>query len=285
LSALASRLSLKTPPQVIFASDSLSPPPLAYVTPFPRLSVIISGGYSVELSENRDVLICRLSAGDALFSDKNCWDLPRWDEPIELLTFLFGAKQVGISYVQHDGLSETPSAALKASITSTYDPTLRGVVDLLSMLSKQGFERRTEISSWLTGALMQACRQAILNPAERQPSKANHMYEALCIYLQSNYKMALSREVVAEHFGVSPTHISRLFRTEGQLSFNDYLNFVRIDRAKFLLVGYELPVKNVAANCGFNDVGHFCRVFKKTTKMTPTEYRANHHLSSKNLLS
>jgi YesN/AraC family two-component response regulator len=57
------------------------------------------------------------------------------------------------------------------------------------------------------------------------------------------------------------------------MRFNDYLNLVRVNRAKFMLQNYSLTLKEIAANCGYSDAAYFCRVFKKTSNITPTEYR------------
>lgn len=58
------------------------------------------------------------------------------------------------------------------------------------------------------------------------------------------------------------------------MRFNDYLNLVRVNRAKFMLQNYNLTLKEIAANCCYTDTAYFCRVFKKISKVTPTDYRA-----------
>jgi YesN/AraC family two-component response regulator len=57
------------------------------------------------------------------------------------------------------------------------------------------------------------------------------------------------------------------------MRFNDYLNLVRVNRAKFILRNYEMGLKEVASSCGYSDTAYFCRVFKRIGKVTPTEYR------------
>ena len=47
-----------------------------------------------------------------------------------------------------------------------------------------------------------------------------------------------------------------------------------MNRAKFMLRNYSLTLKEVAANCGYNDIAYFCRIFKKMNNETPTQYRA-----------
>ena len=46
-----------------------------------------------------------------------------------------------------------------------------------------------------------------------------------------------------------------------------------LEKAKKLLRGYDLKVKEIAHNCGFVDSNYFCRVFKRYTERSPSEYR------------
>jgi len=120
------------------------------------------------------------------------------------------------------------------------------------------------------------------SPQKHPPRKAIRTYESLCLYVQENFQAAITRESVAQHFGLAPNHVSRSFRKEGFMRFNDYLNLVRVNRAKFMLQNYSLTLKEIAFDCGYNDTAYFCRVFKKTCKVTPTEYRAQSNRSPQN---
>jgi YesN/AraC family two-component response regulator len=57
------------------------------------------------------------------------------------------------------------------------------------------------------------------------------------------------------------------------MNFADYMVYVRIDRAKFMLRRYPMHLEEIAHRCSFRDTNYFCRVFKKKTGRTPTEYR------------
>ena len=57
------------------------------------------------------------------------------------------------------------------------------------------------------------------------------------------------------------------------MRFCDYLTYVRIDRAKFMLHKYDMNLSEIADRCGFSDSAYFCRVFKKIVGKTPTKYR------------
>ena len=50
-----------------------------------------------------------------------------------------------------------------------------------------------------------------------------------------------------------------------------------IEKAKQLLRGYDLKVKEIAHNCGFVDSNYFCRLFRKNTERSPSEYRRQYH--------
>lgn len=63
------------------------------------------------------------------------------------------------------------------------------------------------------------------------------------------------------------------------MTFSSYLTHVRIDRAKHLLRNYNLKLDDLAARCGYSNAPYFCLVFKRTTKLTPAEYRARARLT------
>jgi AraC-like DNA-binding protein len=111
-------------------------------------------------------------------------------------------------------------------------------------------------------------------PASAAESRAQSLFERVCVYLQSTYHEDVTRDSVAGQFGVTPNHLSRLFHAHGHMTFISYLTHVRIDRAKYLLCNYNLKLDDIAARCGFRDGPYFCRVFKRLTKTTPADYRA-----------
>jgi two-component system response regulator YesN len=55
--------------------------------------------------------------------------------------------------------------------------------------------------------------------------------------------------------------------------FNDYLNRVRINKACNLLKDTKLPISEIGSQVGYADHSYFCRVFKKITGRTPSEWK------------
>jgi AraC-like DNA-binding protein len=258
--------------RVHFAEDSAAPPVLAYVTHFPRLYLPLSGSAAMEIAQSGITRTIRPRLGEAVFVPENAWDKPEWSGSTEVLTFLFGGKHIGISLVQHKGGVETPVSAIKTNIHGAYDGLTHSILSALMVFAAD--RSKGPLAGLLTESLLHSCLRLIKALPVHHTRKAARTYESICLYMQENFQTSLSRESVAKHFGLAPNHISRLFRKESSTRFNDYLNVVRMNRAKFMLRNYGMTLKEVAANCGYSDVTYFCRIFKKMNKGTPSEYRA-----------
>jgi len=257
---------------VYFAEHSAPPPVLAYTTHFPRLYVPVTGCHVVEVAQNGLIKTIRLIRGDAVFVPDNAWDKPEWSSPIEMLSFLFGAKHIGVSLSKHNGRSGIPVEAIRTDIRGAYDGLTLSILGALMAFATE--PSKGPLAHLLTESLLHWCLRLLRTRSSRHSRKAARTYESICLYMQENFQITVSRESVANHFGLAPNHVSRLFRREGQTRFSDYLNLVRINRAKFMLHNYRLTVKEVAANCGYSDVAYFCRIFKKMNNETPAQYKA-----------
>jgi len=80
-----------------------------------------------------------------------------------------------------------------------------------------------------------------------------------------------------QDFYLSPNCRSQLFQKCGPMGFNEYLNHIRLEQARMLLKGHDMKVKDVAHACGFADSNYFCRLFRKNTERSPSEYRRQYH--------
>ncbi|MBO9605064.1 MAG: response regulator [Paenibacillaceae bacterium] len=85
---------------------------------------------------------------------------------------------------------------------------------------------------------------------------------------------SLDLQTVADGIGISISHLSRCFKEETGVSFLRYLTELRIERAKLALVDPATKIYEVAAIVGFGEYPHFCRMFKKYTGLSPSEYRS-----------
>ena len=256
--------------RVYFAEGATPPPPLAYLVHFPRISLTLKGADPMLIEQSGRAQRIRPVRGEVVVVPANCWNRPTWKEGFVTLSILLGRNQVGLSLVAHDGRSTEPGPAVKVSVPRVYEGPLKDIMRAIVGLGPQAREALPH----LVQALFLACLDSLQRSSSpRAAGRAAAAYDTLCMYVQERFQFPLSRDSVAEHFRVSPTHVSRLFKQHGEVGFSDYLTYVRIDRAKYLLKSYGQTVGEVAAACGFSDSAYFCRVFKQVTKLTPSDYR------------
>jgi two-component system response regulator YesN len=95
-------------------------------------------------------------------------------------------------------------------------------------------------------------------------------------YMNAHLNRSFSLEGLAEKYGFSISHFSRLFKATVGENFKDYLVRIRMNEAKRLLAGSEKRIQEIAAAVGYRDQHYFSEAFRKHTGCTPKEYR-NHY--------
>lgn len=97
----------------------------------------------------------------------------------------------------------------------------------------------------------------------------------LRLYLDENYeKEDLSLQEIAEQFSVSESYLCVLFKKAFDHTINQYIIDRRIEKAKEYLKNTNKKIKEIAELVGYRDCNYFIRIFKKTTGMTPADYRS-----------
>ncbi|MBB1489113.1 GlxA family transcriptional regulator [Oceanospirillum sediminis] len=92
-------------------------------------------------------------------------------------------------------------------------------------------------------------------------------------WIEEHYQEVLTIEGVARQFGLSDTGLKRRLKKATALSFTQYLQAVRIEKAKKLLLSTTMSVREIAYAVGYENQSFFIRIFKKTTESTPGNYR------------
>lgn len=271
ISHLLSRLINGPTPlrQIYFASTSSSTPELAYQVDFPRLEIVLEG----EFTDNGVAgASATLQPCDALFVPTGGWNFPQWLTPVTTLSILFGKQQLGFSIVQWDGKQYQN---LTRQHVARRGPRVGSfLLQTLNEMQMQPQEQQT--ARLIVASLLSHCRD-LLGSQIQTASRSQALFEAIRNYIDERYASPLTRESVAQAFYISPNYLSHLFQKTGAIGFNEYLNHTRLEHAKTLLKGYELKIKEVAHICGFVDSNYFCRLFRKNTERSPSEYRRQYH--------
>jgi YesN/AraC family two-component response regulator len=92
-------------------------------------------------------------------------------------------------------------------------------------------------------------------------------------YVKANYMRKLTLNEVAEYVFLSPSYFSKIFKHETDCYFKDYVNYIRVEKSKLLLLTEKISLVEIADNAGFYDQSYFNKVFKKITGVTPKKFR------------
>ncbi len=93
-------------------------------------------------------------------------------------------------------------------------------------------------------------------------------------FVQENFQDSeLSLDKAATGLGLSSRYVSRIFKKELKINFTNYVNKVRIEKAKEILLNFNQSITDIAFDVGYGNLNHFERIFKKYEKITPKEYR------------
>ncbi|MEB6381372.1 AraC family transcriptional regulator [Leclercia adecarboxylata] len=214
----------------------------------PRLAIVLDG-----------------ETHDAIFSSVG------FTNPIHsatLLSLSFGKQQLTLQLQRDNTVLLQQQVARRGPRTGAF------LLQTLAELQMQPDEQVT--ARLVILSLLSHCRD-LLSSDIHTASRSRALFEAIRSYIEEHHASALTRESVAQAFYISPNYLSHLFQKTGSVGFNEFLTTTRLEHARQLLKGYDLKIKDIAAHCGFTDSNYFCRLFRKHTERSPSEYRRQYH--------
>ncbi len=104
-------------------------------------------------------------------------------------------------------------------------------------------------------------------------------------YIKANYTTDFNLLYLADLCRVSSSYLSRLFKREIGYSFRQYVNVLRVKRAKQELSSTNKSVSQISLEVGYDDCGYFIKVFKQLENITPNQYRNKYQLHKKIIIN
>ena len=156
---------------------------------------------------------------------------------------------------------------VKQSITHTYPgkeiPFLHNAA-ILELINDKGY--LYEILLYFTEQFEMIMRAIGSNSTD-------NIFDDILYYIDKNYAHPLKLETIAPLFGYNSSYLGKLFTQKKGLSFNSYLDSIRIKEATKLLDETEYKVYEIADMVGYRNVDYFHQKFKKSMHVSPAEYR------------
>ena len=96
-------------------------------------------------------------------------------------------------------------------------------------------------------------------------------------YAAEHLEEKISVQEVADALGISYGHLSRLMKAHTGTTMVDYINRLKLERVKELLLSKNLSLEEAGLRVGIEDVKYLSRLFKKQNGVTATEFRRFHN--------
>jgi len=90
---------------------------------------------------------------------------------------------------------------------------------------------------------------------------------------EQEYREIFFLNELAEEYHISMSHLSHMFKRVTGYAPMMYLQACRISAAKHYLANSTMTIKEIVFQCGFSDESNFCRIFRKETGLTASEFR------------
>ena len=101
----------------------------------------------------------------------------------------------------------------------------------------------------------------------------NDLTNDIAEYIQQNYSEKIEVNELAKKYYTTASHIARTFKKNMGVGVIRYLHSIRIKNAITMLEGTNKGIKEVAEDCGYDNLNNFYKYFKQVTSYTPAAFR------------
>lgn len=106
-------------------------------------------------------------------------------------------------------------------------------------------------------------------------TRSEQRLEKVRVYCACNYDGRITLEDISRHVGMNKSAFCTFMRHTAGMSFSEYLNDMRLERAKDTLRHSDYGIAEIADMCGFQNVTYFNRLFRRKFGCSPKECRTN----------
>ena len=158
-----------------------------------------------------------------------------------------------LSYTKKAGISE--DCALHAGVINLYD---------ISMFAnwEEAFKNLTHV-----------VEQVFVHVDTSIENKNEDVINKVKTYIKNHLDGDTSLYVLSSHVHLCPEHLLRVFKKQEGVTILQYINDLKLAKAKQMLSDTDMQIKEIATKLGFTSAGYFGRFFKSKLGITPNVYR------------
>lgn len=199
-------------------------------------------------------------------------------KPIREITIQFSSMLFGSIFLEKNPLSSIRNMLNDSSKGISFPmAAIMRVYSRLDKLAKMesGFYRLIELMSILHELSLTEDYHILSSGAfaNVEVSSDSRRIQKIQNYINHNYREEVRLETLASMAGMTMTAFSRFFKVRTGRTISEYIIDVRLGHAVRLLVDTTRSVAEICFDCGFNNISHFNRLFKKKKNCTPKAFR------------
>ena len=115
--------------------------------------------------------------------------------------------------------------------------------------------------------------EEIITVLDKDNDKMVDAIVSTIVFINNNYGERITPKEIAENVNFNSDYLGRIFKKNTGNTLMEYLNIVRLNEAKKMLVSTDKSITEIANETGFSSVSYFVRAFKNSNLITPSEYR------------
>lgn len=144
----------------------------------------------------------------------------------------------------------------------------------ICQIIREDFEETNLLSEASRHLVFCLLHKLVENTESRSQNKSGEKQMSdILYYINHNFTQKLTVESTAKVFGFASNYFGKMFFQRAGISFNDYVNNVRLNYGYSLVIENEQSIEDIATACGFGDRTYFATKFRRQFGMTPTECR------------
>jgi AraC-like DNA-binding protein len=189
-----------------------------------------------------------------------------------LLEAWFGAlrqQEAPLGWIQAMSMNLIVSAMRAASRVS-------GETGMSPRECADAWERMGDVAEakFLEEEVVGRCRRLARGVAVSMKDRASAIVSRAKRSVELRFRENLTLGELAQAECITPYYLGNLFKRHSGISFADYLNLVRLEKARALLLAGNRMTYEVAAEAGYGNVSYFCSQFKNRYGVSPKQFKA-----------